>query len=47
VLALACGGIGAVIPGILEVKVSKAIKAGGAIAIFVIVYFWNPAKMIG
>jgi hypothetical protein len=43
VLAMSCAGIGAVIPGFIEVRVSKFIVAGGALAVFVIVYFWNPA----
>jgi hypothetical protein len=39
VLALAAAGIGAVIPGLIVVHVSKFIRAGGAIALFVIVYY--------
>lgn len=46
VLALAGAGIGAVIPGSLQVNVSKWIRAGGAIAVFVIVYFWVPAQLV-
>ena len=45
VLALAGAGIGAVVPGILSVNVGKAIRAGGAIAVFIVVYFWNPAQL--
>lgn len=46
VLALAGAGIGAVIPGFLQVSVKSWIRAGGAIAIFVLVYFWNPAQLV-
>jgi hypothetical protein len=47
VLALAGGGVGAVIPGFLDVSVTPstkfALRAGGALAVFVILYFWSPA----
>lgn len=46
VLALAGAGIGAVIPGFIEVTAKNWIRAGGAMAIFVLVYFWNPAQLI-
>ncbi|MBY5637730.1 hypothetical protein HFO39_23670 [Rhizobium leguminosarum] len=50
VLALAAAGVAALIPGFLEVslrtKVSTAIKAGGAIAVFVIVFFFSPAALV-
>jgi hypothetical protein len=46
VLALAGAGIGAVIPGFLQVSVKSWIRAGGAIAIFILVYFWNPAQLV-
>lgn len=48
VLSLACAGIAAVIPGFLSVRTDKlgiAIRAGGAIAVFVIVYLFNPAQL--
>lgn len=44
-LALAAGGIGAVLPGTLNVTVSKWVRAGGALALFVVVYFWLPAQL--
>ncbi|MEL4896689.1 hypothetical protein [Crocosphaera sp. Alani8] len=31
------------IPGFLELNIAKWLRAGGALAIFVIVYFYNPA----
>src|SRR5271165_598191 len=47
VLALACGGVGAVIPGFLDVSMKAgaklALRAGGALAVFVVLYFWSPA----
>jgi hypothetical protein len=47
VLALAGGGIAAVIPGFLDVDLKTttklALRAGGALAVFVVLYFWSPA----
>jgi hypothetical protein len=47
VLALAGGGVGAVIPGFLDISVKAstklALRAGGALAVFVVLYFWSPA----
>ena len=47
VLALAGGGVGAVIPGFLDVSMTPntkfALRAGGALAVFVVLYFWSPA----
>lgn len=45
VLALAAAGVAAMVPGFLEVTVSTWIRAGGALAIFVIVYFYSPAAL--
>jgi hypothetical protein len=46
ILSLAAGGVGAMIPGILDLKMEAgpkfAIQAGGALAVFVIVYFFQP-----
>src|SRR5207302_5923870 len=49
VLAVACGGVAAVIPGFLAVSMDKmgiAIRAGGALAVFLLVYFFNPAQLV-
>jgi hypothetical protein len=46
VLALAGAGIGARLPGFIEVKFKSWLRAGGAVAIFVLVYFLNPAAMV-
>ena len=45
ILALAAAGVAAMIPGFLQVTVSNWIRAGGALAIFVIVYFYAPAAL--
>ena len=45
VLALAAAGVAAVIPGILMVNPWKWLRAGGAFAVFVIVYFYAPAAL--
>ena len=45
VLALAAAGVAAMIPGFLQVNISTWLRAGGALAIFVIVYFYAPAAL--
>lgn len=47
VISLAAAGIAAVIPGFINVDVNGFLRAGGAIAVFVIVYFTNPADISG
>lgn len=46
VLALAAAGVAALIPGFIEVKYRQAVRAGGAIAVFVVVYFFSPASLV-
>ncbi|MGA8220088.1 MAG: hypothetical protein WB780_00430 [Candidatus Acidiferrales bacterium] len=46
VLALAAAGIGAVIPGMINVDINPVIRAGGAIALFVIIYWFKPANLV-
>jgi tetratricopeptide (TPR) repeat protein len=46
VLALAAAGVGAILPGLLVIHVSKGIRAGGALALFVLVYVVNPAPLL-
>ena len=46
ILALFAAAVAALIPGSLGVEVSKAVRAGGAIAVFVIVYFFTPAGLV-
>lgn len=43
VIALAAAGVGAIIPGFLNVEMKGFVRAGGAMALFVIVYFFSPA----
>ena len=46
VLALAAAAFASVIPGILNIRLSNWITAGGALAVFVIVYFYSPANLV-
>jgi len=46
VLALAAAGVAAMIPGFLNVELGNAIRAGGAIAVFIVIYFLNPASLV-
>lgn len=46
VLSLAAAGVAAMIPGFLTVNVSGVVQAGGALGVFVVVYFFNPASLL-
>lgn len=50
ILAVACAGIAAVIPGFLQLELkhsaATAIRAGGALAVFALVYLTNPPELI-
>src|SRR5262245_37964538 len=46
VLALAAAGVAAMIPGFLEVEIPGWLRAGGALGVFVVVYFYNPAAVV-
>ena len=46
VLAVAVAGVAAFIPGLLHVQISTWLRASGALAIFVIVYFYSPAELV-
>jgi hypothetical protein len=51
VLALAAAGVAALVPGVLHLELpwagaGFALKAGGALAVFVIVYFFSPAALV-
>jgi hypothetical protein len=47
IVALAGGAVAAVIPGFLDVSMKpgakSTLRAGGALAVFVVLYFWSPA----
>lgn len=45
VLSLAAAGVGAVLPGLLELTL-PGIRAGGALALAAVVYFMNPPALI-
>lgn len=45
VMALAAGGVVATFPGFIEVKFGKWLRAGGALAVFSVVYTINPASL--
>lgn len=50
VLALAGGGVGGVIPGFLDLDMKAgtkwALRAGGGLAVFIVLYFWSPAHWV-
>jgi hypothetical protein len=46
VLALAAAGVAAFIPGFLDVTVPGWIRAGGALAVFVLVFTKSPANLV-
>lgn len=46
VLALAAAGVAAMIPGFIEISVPNWLKAGGALAVFALVMYKNPAQLV-
>lgn len=46
VLGLAAAGVAATIGGFLHVQISSKVRAGGAIGVFVIVYFFSPTALM-
>jgi hypothetical protein len=46
VLALAAAGFVSMTPGFLQVTISNFLRAGGGLAVFAIVYFYNPASLV-
>ena len=50
VLSLAAAGVGAMFPGFLDVSMNPSaafvLRALAVLAVFVVVYFWNPAHLI-
>jgi len=47
IIALAAAGLASVVPGIFKINFTNGITAGGAIAIFAVVYFFDPASSVG
>src|SRR3954463_13209566 len=47
IIALAAAGLAAVIPGIFKISLTNGVTAGGAIGIFAIIYFFDPASSVG
>jgi hypothetical protein len=47
VLALGLAALAAIVPGILQVAWNSAIKASGALAVFVVAYLMDPAARVG
>ena len=49
ILALAAGGVAAMIPGLIDLQLARGaavtVSASGALAVFAITYFFNPAKL--
>ncbi|MCB1176391.1 MAG: hypothetical protein KDK36_02320 [Leptospiraceae bacterium] len=46
IIALSAAGLAALLPGFLSVETKGGIKAGGALGVFVIVYFFSPAELM-
>lgn len=46
VLALSAAGVASLLPGFVRVEIPGSIRAGGAVAVFVIVYFLNPVQVL-
>jgi len=46
ILSLAGAGIATMLPGFISVEVGTVIRASGAIAVFVLLYFFNPAPLV-
>jgi hypothetical protein len=45
IIALAAAGVGAILPGFLDVRFKNWLRVGGALALFVVVYFFAPAAI--
>ena len=46
VLAVAVAGVAVFLPGFMEANIGNMVRAGGAMAIFAVVYFVNPAGLV-
>lgn len=46
ILAVGVAGFAACIPGLVHLRLGTWLQAAGAIAVFVIVYFYSPARLV-
>jgi hypothetical protein len=46
VLAVAAAGFISMTPGFIQVTISNWLRAGGAIGVFVVVYFFSPVALV-
>ena len=46
VLAVAVAGVAAFLPGFMEANIGGGVRAGGALAVFVVTFFLNPAGLV-
>jgi len=46
ILALSAAGVAALIPGFIDVQYRQLVRAGGAMAVFVVVFFFSPASLV-
>ncbi|SHG06302.1 hypothetical protein [Bradyrhizobium erythrophlei] len=46
ILALATASVATLLTGFITVEIPKVVKAGGAFAVFAIVFFYNPASLV-
>ncbi|MGV8073616.1 MAG: DUF4019 domain-containing protein [Syntrophobacteraceae bacterium] len=45
IIALAAAGVGAILPGFMQVRFKNWLRAGGALALFIVVYFFAPVPI--
>jgi hypothetical protein len=46
ILALASAAIATLLTGFINIEIPTVFKAGGAFAVFVVVFFYNPASLV-
>lgn len=46
VLAMSAAGVGAIVPGFITVNIPNYIRAGGALALFIVVFKLNPPTLV-
>jgi len=46
VIAVAAAGVASMIPGFLNLRMGRWLRAGGALAVFAVVYFYSPARWL-